>query len=123
MNIQLIAQIAHNVNTAYCHAIGDTSAVTWDNASDDQKASMQRGVQFALDNPNATPVLQHEAWLKDKLDAGWKYGPTKDADKKEHPCCLPYDELPTIQKAKDSLFRSIVSQLAPLIEAEEEYHM
>ena len=35
-------------------------------------------------------------------------GPVKDADRKEHPCFVPYDELPADQKAKDYMFCGIV---------------
>ena len=31
--------------------------------------------------------------------------------KKEHPCFVPYEELPTEQKAKDFLFRGVVHAL------------
>ena len=34
--------------------------------------------------------------------------PVKDADKKEHPCLVPYEQLPTEQKVKDAIFRVIV---------------
>jgi hypothetical protein len=54
---------------------------------------------------------QHEAWCDHKIADGWKYGPVKDAGKKEHPCLVPYDELPPEQKAKDYVFRAIVTSL------------
>ena len=44
-----------------------------------------------------------------KADEGWKYGPVKDADKKEHPCFLPYHNLPLEQRMKDYLFGAIVA--------------
>lgn len=36
---------------------------------------------------------------------GWKYGPNKDFERKEHPCLVPYNELPEIQQRKDAVFR------------------
>ena len=35
----------------------------------------------------------------------------KDAERKEHPCCVPYDALPVEQKTKDYLFRAVVHAL------------
>jgi len=49
--------------------------------------------------------------LKVKEADGWKYGPVKDAEKKEHPCFRPYNLLPRDQKAKDYIFRAIVHAL------------
>jgi hypothetical protein len=37
----------------------------------------------------------------------------KDAEKKEHPCFRPYDELPAEQKIKDALFIAVVHALRP----------
>jgi hypothetical protein len=46
--------------------------------------------------------------MKQKLDDGWKYGPVKDPEKKEHPCLVSFSELPKEQQAKDFIFRAIV---------------
>lgn len=108
MIVTLIAMAAHEANRAYCLALGDVSQLLWDNAPDWQKESAIAGVNMHLANPDATPEDSHASWLAEKLDAGWKYGPVKDADKKEHPCCVPYAELPEAQKAKDYLFRGVV---------------
>jgi hypothetical protein len=57
------------------------------------------------------------SWLKEKIDNGWKYGPVKDQEKKEHPCCVPYEELPVQQKTKDFLFMTIVKELSDTLPA------
>lgn len=49
--------------------------------------------------------------IYDRLDEGWKYGPIKDADKKEHPCMVPFADLPAAQQAKDYIFRAVVHAL------------
>jgi hypothetical protein len=64
------------------------------------------GVQGVL-NGN-TPEQSHESWLAEKAAAGWKHGPTKDPDKKEHPCFVSYAELPPEQRAKDHIFVTVV---------------
>ncbi len=63
---------------------------------------------FPLANPDLTAEDQHMQWMKDKVMAGWIYGPVKDSEAKTHPCILPYDELPPEQKVKDHVFRAIV---------------
>lgn len=103
-----IAQITYEANRAYCKTIGDNSNLPWDEAPDWQKTSTIAGVAAHRQDPHSTPRMSHEKWLTFKLNDGWKFGPVKDADKKEHPCILPYDDLPAEQKLKDYLFRDIV---------------
>ena len=54
--------------------------------------------------------------MKQKTEEGWKYGPVKDADEKEHPCYVPYEELPTEQKSKDYIFRQTIHSLKIFLE-------
>ena len=112
MNDEQIAKVAHEVNRAYCKALGDMSQQAWENAPEWQRNSAIKGVAFHRANPDAGPDHGHNAWLREKEADGWKYGPVKDVKKKEHPCFVPYDELPVEQKAKDFLFREVVRQLA-----------
>lgn len=109
MNINQIAMICHATNRAYCQSIGDVSQKPWDEADEWQRQSAMRGVEFALKHPEAPASAQHNAWLEDKQKEGWEYGPVKDPDKKQHPCFLPYDDLPVEQRLKDYLFKSVVS--------------
>lgn len=115
MNVIDVAKICHEANAALCETLGDISQVSWDDAPDWQKDSAVNGVNFHLDNPDATPEDSHISWLKQKEEEGWKYGEIKDADKKEHPCFVPYDQLPTEQQAKDYLFRGIIHSLAKFV--------
>lgn len=108
-----IARVCHELNRAYCEALGDHSQVPWDEAPANIQASAINGVQFHLGNPEATPEGSHENWLKEKEADGWKYGPVKDGGKKEHPCFVPYWQLPVEQRAKDYIFKAAVTQLAP----------
>ncbi len=116
MNIENIARICHEANKALCESVGDYTQKSWDQAEGWQRDSSISGVQFALQNPDAPASSQHDAWCKDKLDAGWKYGPRKDVDLKEHPCLVPFDDLPPEQRAKDHLFKAIVNGLREFIE-------
>lgn len=107
-----IARVTHQVNKAYCEAIGDNSQKCWEDAPDWQKQSALNGVTFVLEFPMATPEDNHNEWLKGKAEAGWVYGPVKDEEAKTHPCILPYDELPLSQRAKDYIFKGVVLALS-----------
>ena len=43
----------------------------------------------------------HEVWAKSRIDQGWTYGPERSDVLKQHPCLVPYDELPEVEKAYD----------------------
>jgi RyR domain len=107
-----IARVCHEANRAYCVALGDFSQPSWDDAPEWQWESAVKGVQFCMANPDAPPSANHDSWLDVKRADGWKYGPVKDAEKKEHPCFVPYADLPDNQKRKDALFKAVVSALA-----------
>ena len=111
MNVTKAARIAHEVNRAYCKALGDSSQPHWEEAPEWQKTSAIKGIQFhwkAIDNGGEPqPSASHESWLKEKEADGWKYGSVKDPEKKEHPCFVPYEELPPEQKIKDYLFCAV----------------
>lgn len=111
MEIEQIAKVAHAVNKDYCEALGDMSQLPWGDAPDWQKNSAINGVKFHIDNPGAGPDHSHNEWLREKKEDGWKYGKVKDPGKKEHPCFVPYGQLPVEQKAKDYIFRAIVRAL------------
>lgn len=118
MNTKQIAQVAHEINKAFCESIGDLSQPEWDNAPEWQRNSAIRGVEFHLEYPKASPSASHESWLKVKEEEGWKYGPVKDADKKEHPCFVPYEQLPVEQRSKDFLFKQVVHSLKLFLDEE-----
>lgn len=43
----------------------------------------------------------HEVWSAGRIRDGWTYGPTRDDEKKTHPCLVPYEELSEEEKAYD----------------------
>ena len=108
MTIQQIAELAHEANGAYCRLLGEGQP-SWTTAPLWQVTSAVNGVKFHIENPGASPSRAHESWLRQKQEEGWTYGAVKDHSKKEHPCFLPYDELPPEQQMKDTLFIAIVN--------------
>lgn len=110
-----VASICHEANRRLCFAQDDHSQEQWRDAPEWQRDSAESGVLFHLNHPDATPENSHENWLREKEADGWTYGPVKDPQAKQHPCCVPYGQLPPEQQAKDYLFRAIVHALAPFV--------
>lgn len=54
-----------------------------------------------------TPLIEqmarnvHEVWAKNRLDQGWTYGEERNDALKHHPCLVPYEDLPEVEKAYD----------------------
>lgn len=115
MTVEKIAQVAYETNRTYCALQGDKSFGPWEDAPDWQKKTLLDGVMFHMKHPEAGPEVSHVNWLAHKLAEGWTYGPVKNPDLKQHPCCVPYSDLPPTQKAKDSLFIGVVRALIPLL--------
>lgn len=109
MNTEQIARICHEANRAYCRTLDDNSQDPWDMAPEWARTSAIKGVEFHLANPHAKPSDSHDSWLKEKAAAGWRHGPVKDPEKKEHPCFVPYEALPVAQQKKDALFIAVVN--------------
>lgn len=102
------AEVCHEVNRAYCQALGDDSQAPWSAAPQWQKDSALLGVALHTTNPDASASASHESWMRQKVAEGWVYGPIKDAVKKEHPCLVPFEQLSVEQQAKDWIFRGVV---------------
>jgi len=111
MRVENIARVCHEVNKAYCEALGDRSQLPWNDAPQWQKDSAVVGVRLHLGDPTASPAASHDSWLEQKNKEGWCYGPVKDADRKTHPCFVSFEALPVEQQAKDFIFRAVVHAL------------
>ncbi|MCK9445178.1 MAG: RyR domain-containing protein [Tissierellaceae bacterium] len=56
--------------------------------------------------------LEHDSWLEERVQNGWKYGPVKNVEKKESPFIIPYDDLSEEIKELD---RDAVRNIIPLL--------
>lgn len=114
IQIREIARVCHEVNRVLTEYAKDVPVqLPWDCIDEDMRASGISGVRFAIENQNATPEQQHEAWMRERLAAGWVYGPVKDSEKKTHPALRSYSELPPETRLKDAVFRAIVWAMGP----------
>ena len=96
--IEMVAMMCHQANKEWCQINGDFSQKNWAEAEEWQRQSAIAGVKFRLENPTAGKDAQHNAWMKEKIEQGWVYGPVKDAVAKTHPCFVPFDQLPEFQQ-------------------------
>lgn len=106
-----IAILAHEANRIWSLLHGDTSHASYVDAPDWQRESAHVGVQKIASGEITTPEQSHESWAMQKFADGWEYGPVKDPELKQHPCLVPYEELPPEQRAKDSIFFGVVKGL------------
>lgn len=102
------ARAAHEANRILCIALGDNSQPHWEDAPQWQRNAAMAGVALIRGNPDTTPEQLHESWLEQKREEGWKYGPVKNAETKEHPCFVSYADLPEQQRLKDAMFGLVV---------------
>lgn len=114
--IARIAKLAHEANRAYCQLIGDDSQLPYHDAPAWQITSAEQGVAAIIDGTVTSPREAHESWLRDKEINGWRYGTRKNPELREHPCMVPYDELPMEQRMKDYIFFSVVKACLALEE-------
>lgn len=111
-----VARCCHEAVRALAACYGDFSIPSWDAAPAWQVESACHGVAQLIHNPSLTPKELHELWMQHKLDEGWRYGSTKDPTQKTHPCLVPYDQLPAVQRAKDHVFRAVALSVLALRE-------
>ena len=112
--IEACARAAYETSRAYCLTIGDDTQKSWEAAEQCQRDAAMRGIRTVLDG--ATPEESHEAWCRDKISDGWKYGSVKDSAKKEHPCLVSYVQFPEVQKRKDAIYITVICAMAKALD-------
>ena len=108
--IMFCAEAGHEMNRIYCASLGDFSQPAWVDAPAWQRESAMNGVKGVLEGN--TPEESHKSWWAEKISTGWKYGPVKSQEKKEHPCMVEYEDLPEDQCMKDFLYITAVGAMA-----------
>lgn len=101
-----IAELCHETIRIYNESIG-TYIPTWSNLKKHQRRVSTYGVDWYVKNPTAGPEESHDAWLQRAELGGWKYGPVVDYEKREHPCLVPFLDLPEHEKRKEYIFRCV----------------
>lgn len=112
-----IAEACYMVNCAYREGVGDRKRALWVDVPVSICERLLEAVTICLDTENPTVETQHNQWKKDKLRDGWKYGFIEDVPKKEHPACVPFEELAAVHRVKGHLFLATVYAVAKAIKA------
>ena len=61
-------------------------------------------VKLSADLLELTELLAkntHDIWAVQRFAEGWKYGTERNDERKEHPCLVPYEDLPESEKEYD----------------------
>ncbi|MEQ9507052.1 MAG: RyR domain-containing protein [Hyphomonas sp.] len=110
--LDAIARTVHEALRAWAAAHGQYDIPPWYEAEPWMHDSTRDSVRHALESDAPSGRSQHENWLDKKRQAGWQYGPVKDAEAKTHPLMVPYDDLPDWERRKDALIIALARALA-----------
>jgi hypothetical protein len=71
--------------------------------SNDCYASLTEAEALAIleDRIEPAAIAEHEGWMAEKIESGWRYGPERDDAARVHPSIIPYDALSEVEKEKD----------------------
>lgn len=69
---------------------------------DDPEALSEFEALAALeDRIEPAAIAEHEGWMAEKIESGWRHGPERDDEAKLHPSIIPYADLSEVEKEKD----------------------
>jgi len=102
----------HETMRAWQKANGQDTAPPWSRAPQWMKDASIDAVRWRLANPGAPSSAQHDQWMEQKREAGWKHGKVKSGVKKTHPMLVPYGQLPEVERRKDALVMATIDALS-----------
>lgn len=112
MTKEQIAHVVHEITRVY-----NNTLQPWLQASDLQKDAARKIVQYHIDNPGATPKDVHNAWLTEKANTGWGFGPLEDELRKQTPRFVEYAQLPKEEQTKNDVVKVLVDCLKIFLQA------
>lgn len=71
--------------------------------SNERLESLINGTKWALEHPDATPEDNHMEWVREKIKQGYTWGNKLDVEKKTHPSLLYFEDLPKVERDKDTM--------------------
>ncbi|MCX6688633.1 MAG: RyR domain-containing protein [Methanoregula sp.] len=67
---------------------------------------------FTPEEVETLAQLEHDRWMKEKEESGWRYGRERDDKKKIHPSLVSYNQLSESEKEKD---RDTINQIPKIL--------
>ncbi|MEO0722537.1 MAG: RyR domain-containing protein [Pseudomonadota bacterium] len=105
------ARTVHAALSSWCEANGKDAYPLWSEAPEWMRTSTLESVAFQRDNPDASVSAQHDQWMEQKIGDGWRYGDSRDDDRRLHPMLVPYGDLPEFEQTKDAILKAIVDAI------------
>lgn len=107
IDVEQVARTCHQALKTYSESIAEYHLSNWGDASERYRELMCIAVEIHLAGDFDAEVT-HSSWVEEQLNQGWSYGPVRDVKKKQHPCIVPFNQLPREQQLKGQIFRNIV---------------
>jgi len=96
-----IAEVAHNINASF-RLVAAEYAQFWRELPPEawERVDSLRQVKLLRENPDLSPQQEHEAWMRERIQHGWSWGAERNADRKQNPLLVEWDELPGAYRAR-----------------------
>ena len=111
VQIETVAELAHEIIRALAHETDGTVMPPWSEAPEWMQKSSLEMVTAMYKDPSLPASHFHDVWMKQRTDAGWKWGPVRNEETKENPAMVPYTDLPPHQRAKDAALKAMVATI------------
>jgi hypothetical protein len=113
--VENIVHVCYEAIRAYVESIGVGDFPVWQKAPKHRQQMYRDGVEYYLGllevGRSANPARRHRAWVDEKIADGWRYGAKIDADRKEHPWILDFEQLPVEKQCQDHIFAAVVAAI------------
>ncbi len=97
-----IAEIIHSVSSLIPRPDG-SSVGSWADLPEKFKINATNAVIEIMNSHSKTAEELHNLWMQPLLDDGWVVG-NYNRDLKQHPCLVPFDQLPESEVLKDEIW-------------------
>lgn len=112
---QLVMSCCRVAHEVYRAGLEDSEMREWALAPEAERAVVVESVVAAISG--TTPEQWHRRWCEKMASDGWKYGPARNEDAKEHPNLVNYESLDGEQRALDRAFIAAVKATAREVSA------
>lgn len=68
-------------------------------------------IQFEADEIDTLARNEHDLWMREKTERGWRSGSERDDEKKIHPCLVPWENLSDDDRQKDIMFSKEIPRI------------